>query len=170
MPLGQGRREALRRRYLSLGLGELTAAGVFSLIAWSTLTPRWSSREATTLWWALGPLVLVLVQAGAYWLLARSWVGRGRMPRSVAGAYRAFRVLDPLLLAVGLVMILVRGGEGPGPLVLTLCVWAFAALEFVNYYVVRLAYPLTSWTREVGRWRSPRLLQDLRQAEQTGRP
>ncbi|WP_151523945.1 hypothetical protein [Serinicoccus kebangsaanensis] len=166
--LGPERRKALRRRYLSLGLGELVAAGVFVVLAWSVLGPRWSSDARVTLWWALGPLVLVLVQAGTYWLLARSWVRTGTMPTGWARAYRAFRVLDPLLLALGLLMILVRGADGPGPVVLTLGVWVFAVLEYVNYFVVRLAYPPTTWHREVTRWRVPRLVQDLRAADQGG--
>ncbi|ANS79027.1 hypothetical protein SGUI_1631 [Serinicoccus hydrothermalis] len=156
------RRRELLRRYRSLGLGELVAAAVFVVLAAAVLQPRWSGRDWATLWWGLGPLVLVLVQAGVYWLLARSWVGTGTMPTRPARAYRAFRILDPLLLAVGIVVIVVRGGDDAGALVLTLGVWLFAVVEFVNYFVVRLAYPPTLWLREVTRWRSPRLVRDLR--------
>lgn len=48
---------------------------------------------------------------------------------------------------------------------MALLVWLFAVVEFTNYYVVRLSYPGTEWFREVGRWRTPRLVEDLRAAD-----
>jgi hypothetical protein len=42
-----------------------------------------------------------------------------------------------------------------------LAVWVFGVLEYVNYFVVRLAYPLGRWFTTVGEWRTPRLVQDL---------
>ncbi|WP_298888549.1 hypothetical protein [uncultured Serinicoccus sp.] len=168
-PLGWQQREALRRRLLSLGLGELSAATVFLALAVSVVGPRWTTHQAVTLWWALGPLTVVLVQAGAYWLLARSWVGRGTMPRPVARTYRVFRVFDPVLLVLGLVMILVPGHPDPGPWLLTLAVWTFAALEYANYFLVRLSFPPTTWAREVTSWRTPRLVRDLRASDREGR-
>jgi len=49
--------------------------------------------------------------------------------------------------------------------ILTLLVWLFAVLEYVNYYVVRLAYPVGEWFVRVGEWRTPRLIRDLRTAD-----
>src|SRR5699024_1792310 len=74
------RRHALRRTYLSLGLGELAAVAVFLYASMSVLLPgiRLHGGERA-LWLALIPLVVILTQAGAYWLLARGWVPGGRM-------------------------------------------------------------------------------------------
>ncbi len=44
---------------------------------------------------------------------------------------------------------------------LDLCVWALGVIEFVNYFVVRLAYPPSQWFSKVGQWREPRLLPDM---------
>ena len=77
---------SLRRRYLSLGLGELAAAGVFAAVAVSVVMPRLEGpHDSAALWSALAPLLVVLVQAGVYWLLARGWVEQAPMagpPRS----------------------------------------------------------------------------------------
>lgn len=43
---------------------------------------------------AVVPLVLVLSQAAAYWLLARTWVEVRSMPRSLARLYRTLQALD----------------------------------------------------------------------------
>jgi hypothetical protein len=40
-------------------------------------------------------------------------------------------------------------------------VWLFGVVEFLNYFVVRLAYPPARWLSEVGHWRTPRLVRDL---------
>lgn len=49
----------------------------------------------------------------------------------------------------------------PWVLVLSAAVLLFAVVEYVNYYVARLAYPVSRWFTEVGQWRTPRLMIDV---------
>lgn len=151
-----------RKRYLSLGLGELTAAAVFALVAVVGITPRLASSTAVlALWCALAPLLLVLVQAGAYWLLARGWVGVGPMPSHLARLYRLFRVVDPLLLLAGLVGVLVWWPDELWAALLVMAVWVFGVIEYLNYFVVRLSYPASEWFAKVRERRRPRLMKDV---------
>ncbi|MPV35582.1 hypothetical protein [Georgenia subflava] len=161
------RRDRLRRKYLSLGAGELVAAALFAGGAAWAVAPRLGIDGTTALWCALVPLLVVLVQAGAYWLLARTWVGRRPMPARLARLYRGFRVIDPLILAAGLVGILVRLPDRADVTVLVLAVWAFGVVEYLNYFVVRLSYPASEWFRLVGERRTPRLVQDVDTAGST---
>ncbi|WP_120338948.1 hypothetical protein [Cryobacterium soli] len=157
------RRTALRRRYLNLGLGELAACLVFTVVAGAMVVPRLESAgDTAAVWSALLPLLVVLAQAGAYWLLAFSWVERAAMPASLAAVNRAFRMLDVLLLAVGLVGVVIWWPENIAVAVLIVAVWAFGAVEYLNYFVVRLAYPATRWLTSVRRAQTPRLVLDLR--------
>lgn len=55
--------DALRRKYLSLGTGELVAAVVFAMVAVTVVGPRLGRPAEAALWSALAPLLLVLVQA-----------------------------------------------------------------------------------------------------------
>ncbi|MFC4374746.1 hypothetical protein ACFO5K_11615 [Nocardia halotolerans] len=159
------RHRTLRRRYTSLGTGELAAAAVFAAIAVSGLLPVTSTRDgALALWSALAPLLVILVQAGVYWLSARGWAGRTPMPRRVAATYRALRVLDPVLLAAGLIGVIVWLPAGAGAL-LVVGVWLFGVVEYLNYFVVRLSYPFHRWAALVTQWRTPRLVADLRESE-----
>lgn len=160
------RRERRRQQYLSLGVGELVAAAVFCLTAANAIQPRLMGTEASVLWIALLPLLLVLWQSGAYWLLARSWVAGGSMPDAVAAVYRVFRVLDALVLAGSLVAIILWLPSRIPVLVLVIAVWLFALVEYANYFVVRLSYPLTQWASRVGEWRTPQLIRDLRRSSQ----
>lgn len=155
------RRDELRRKYLSLGLGELGAAAVFVISALVSAVPRLEGPERAALWAGLGPLVVILTQAGVYWLLARRWVGRAPMPPGPAAWYGAFRLGNPLLLLGGLATLAWYWPHRPGPAVLAVGLWLFALVEYVNYYLVRLAYPLHRWASGVRQRQSPRLVQDI---------
>ena len=158
-------RPDLSRKYLSLGVGELFAALVFTVIAAAVIAPRLEHRsDAAALWSALIPLLVILVQAGIYWLAARGWVERRPMPAGFAATYQAFRVIDMVLLVAGVIGLVIWW---PSSVVAALgmsAVWAFGVLEYVNYFVVRLSYPIGRWFTTVGQWRTPRLMHDLRSA------
>jgi hypothetical protein len=154
-----------RRQYLSLGLGEFVAAAVFAVGAAMAVVPRMTSSTAVAaLWSALFPLLLVLVQAGAYWLLARGWVGIGPMPSTLARLYRVFQVMDPLLLIAGLVGMVIWWPDDLWVAVLVLAVWVFGVIEYLNYFAIRLSYPASEWLAKVRQRNVPRLVKDLRPA------
>lgn len=156
---------------MSLGTGELAAGAVFAAVAVTTVVPRLTGHEdQVALWSALIPLLVILVQAGTYWLLARGWVEQGKMPAALAAIYRAFRVTDPALLMAGLVGVLMWLPDRPGSVATVVAIWLFGVVEYVNYFVVRLAYPVGRWFRAVGQWRTPRLVQDIRDAHAVTRP
>ncbi|MDJ0402974.1 hypothetical protein QNA23_05770 [Rhodococcus erythropolis] len=155
------RRQSLRRKYLNLGLGELAAAAVFAAVAVGFVMPRLEGSQDCA---ALAPLLVILVQAGAYWLLARGWVELEPMPARLAALYRVFRVLDVLLLAIALLGVVIWLPDHSGAAVGVVAVWVFGVVEYVNYFVARLAYPLRRWPFEVGKWRRPQLVRDLNSA------
>ncbi|MFC5433116.1 hypothetical protein [Microbacterium suwonense] len=152
----------LRRRFLNLGIGEIVAAVIFCFaMAWAISPIIASDSDRLAVWAALIPLVAILVQAGIYWLAARAWIGRGSMPQTMRTVYRCFRLVDAVLLAASLVAV-VAMRPSAAALVLALAVWLFGVAEYVNYYVVRLAYPFSRWLVEVGHRRTPRLVKDMR--------
>jgi hypothetical protein len=158
-----GRRQTLRWKYLNLGVGELVAVVIFMAVAGGTVGPRLGGpTDVAALWSALTPLVVILVQAGVYWLAARRWVERGTMPAAVAAVYRMFAVGDVALLVAGLIGVIVWWPESVWTALGVLGVWAFGVIEYVNYFVVRLAYPARRWFAMVGQWRTPQLIRDVR--------
>ena len=52
--------------------------------------------------------------------------------------------------------------------VLLVIIWLFGVIEFINYFVMRLAYPINRWFAVVGQRRTPRLMLDVRSS--SGRP
>lgn len=159
------RRAVLRRKYLWLGLGELAAVAVLVAAGLGVVAPKLDSDQAGVSFLVGGcALVLILSQAGAYWLLARTWVQLRPMPRRLARLYRGCQVLDVFVLVgtgayIAVQLFRTRWSAGPAA-----ALWLFAVAEFTNYYIVRLSYPWGRWFTMVGRWRTPRLIQDLRAA------
>lgn len=158
-----GKRAVRRRKYLSLGIGELTAAAVFFSVALLFVTPRLpQAQDRVALWAALVPLLAVLAAAGLYWLLARTWVERVVMPRHLAIAYRVLRIGLLVLLGGGLGGMVILWPNSVGVAVLVVAIWVFGAIEYANYFIVRLAYPVSRWFTTVGQWRTPQLVADIR--------
>lgn len=83
------------------------------------------------------------------------------MPGRLAALYRGFRVLDVVVLLAGLAGVLVWLPDPPFQVGFVLLVWAFAVVEYLNYFVVRLSYPARVWLTKVGQWRTPQLVLDL---------
>lgn len=161
----------IRKQYLSLGLGELAAVAVFAAAAFAWQEQLTSSGAVAALWFALVPLEFVLLQAGVYWLLARSWHGSdqgrsapGRMPFMMARMFRRLKFINPIILLAGLIGVVANFPATPLAAVIVVLIWAFGVAEYVNYFVVRLSYPWTQWASEVGRRRTPRLVKDMHAA------
>jgi hypothetical protein len=153
---------ARRRRYRSLAAGELVAATMFAVVAATVAAPWLGASGAAALWSALVPLLLVLGQAAAYWALAARGTRVRPIPPVAAHALRALRWLNLILLATGLAVVLARLPETAGGVALVLGTWAFGVIEYVNYFVVRLAYPASSWFSRVKDLRTPQLWRDVR--------
>lgn len=156
-------RQALRRRFLSLAWGELTltAALVFAGVYWHLWQSRGPFRGETT--GAFVVLELLLLQGAAYWA---SWALRGRRARrrSIVTAFRALRTINlGVLLALGVTLVLKRLPEG-----FAVALAFFALVEYVNYFVIRLSFPLPDFVRPLARRNFPRSLLARELAEQRG--
>lgn len=151
----------IRARLLKLGTGELVAAAVFVGVVAGSVQPKVGAAAARPLWFAVAPLVLVLLQAGCYWLLRRRWLP-GAPPSWFGLVAQVLRVANPVvLLGCGIAAWATASSAGPGVVLLCVLAWLFGLIEYLNYFVVRLAYPLSSWAAEVTKWRRPRVIQDL---------
>lgn len=152
----------LRRHLLSLGLGEFVAAVVFAVVAVNLAFVSSDGAEAA-LWFALSPLLFVLIQGGFYWLLARHHLP-GPIPDGIVRVYRSLRVVDPIvLLGCGIGVAATWPGLSLSA-ALVVAVWVFGLIEYLNYFHVRLSYPWSTWVSQIGRWSTPRLARDLRRA------
>lgn len=130
---------------------------------WAVPTILTTGMDLAAFWLALAPLLFVLLQGGAYWLLARNWVGASRMPVGLARVFGALKWLDLAVFGGALVGIVLWWPSSWPIAALIVLTWVFGVVEYINYYVVRLSYPARTWLLEVRRRRAPRLIKDLNQ-------
>jgi hypothetical protein len=150
----------LRRRLLNLGSGELVAALVFAWLSYFASRDDPPGRIGLPL--ATVGLILVLIEGGCFWLLARSWVPRGRMPRAMARIYLTLRWATPLILVLSAVGLAMRWPSLPQVRILGVMAVSLGVIEYVNYFILRVSYPVATWWRDVRRLRQPRLIRDVR--------
>lgn len=154
---------ALRRKYLHLGTGELASAGVFLFIA---IKASLSAAPATKLMgFTFLPLVTILVGVGCYWLHAYNRISRSVLSKSFARSLVKLRLIHVILMLLGfLALLFVIPLVSLPHALLGSAALVFALLEHINYFYVRLAYPIQSWASEVRQCRTPRLRKDLERA------
>ena len=141
----------LRRKFLSLAVGELTAVMVFAYV----YRQYWHTNGPLSLGTTYAFLVLefLLLQGSAYWA---SWLVESRRAErtAIVFGYRILRVLNLLLLTLLPFVLLLKNFSSGLAIVLAI----FALVEYINYFVVRLAFPLTEFLNRLIRWRFPRSL------------
>jgi hypothetical protein len=77
-----------------------------------------------------------------------------------------FQITDVALLAAGLAGVVIWWPAHPGASLPVMAVLGFGAVEYVNYFLIRLAYPVGNCFTTVGQRRVPQLVNDLRTAKQ----
>jgi len=134
---GAAPRRAARRRLRSLAVLELIN---IPLQGWVWFGLAGLPATAANLI-GFGLFALLLIEGAAYWVakLHQISVRRGHLP--ALAAFRAARIVNPLLLAAGLVATGQAAASDPGRVSWPGLAFAlFAVLEHVNYFHVQLMY------------------------------
>jgi hypothetical protein len=166
---GAASRRTVRRRLRSLAVLELVN---IPLQGWVWFGLAGLPATAANLV-GFGLLALLLIEGAAYWLakLHQISVRRGHLP--AVAAFRAARVVNPLLLAAGLVATGRAAAMDPGRASWPGFAFAlFALLEHVNYFHVQLMHDTPAdlrRLRSVG-LRASHLARDIARSAAPGTP
>jgi len=157
---------AARMRYLR------NSEAFFGLAALPVFLFFWCGSEAEIAWFLrLSPLLLIayfLGQGAFYWSLKYEQYAKGSaLPDWFPRVFRFFRFSNVALLVVVALLIITSGANGApaGDLGWAAGLWAFAALEHINYFHAQLMYDTRSALRSVvrkRRLRTPVLMEDMR--------
>jgi hypothetical protein len=163
-------RAAVIRRIRRTAYWELANVAWLAALVFGVIDAPFSAANLTGYALASG----LLVQGAAYWLSTARRMETGRRPDPAGTSLRVWRILrvvDPAVLAVGLVVVVV--GVARQPTVATvpgLCLALLAVAEYVNYFHRQLMYdnlPDLRWLFRTRRLRRSHLALDLRRAERT---
>ena len=135
-------KELLKKKLTNLASGELVAVLVFWLNFF--LLKKWifTTEGFISISFSLFLLTFILIQGSVFWwILIKRISNPGFAEKYTGKIYKILKKLDFILLATGIFVILLNHGEF-AILFISLGIWMFALIEWVNYYLLQLSYSL----------------------------
>ena len=132
----------LKKKLINLASGELVAVLVFWMNFF--LLKKWilTTKAFISISFSLFLLTFILIQGSVFWLILIKRISNPGFAAKYTGKiYKILKKLDFILLATGIFVILLNHGEF-SILFISLGIWMFALIEWVNYYQLQLSYSL----------------------------
>lgn len=145
----------VKRKLFGLWTGELTAALLFAAL-WIGYLNGFSHLAfyLTTFSSVYAFIILefILLQGSLYWFMKWMRVSRkedSHLPSSYIQLFLLFKKMNKILLTLGLGVLIYHYMQlGVKGLAFFLGLYAFAWIEYINYYVIRLSYQSPSEIKE----------------------
>ena len=132
----------MKRKLTSLATGELVAVLVFWMNFF--LLKKWilTTGALISIFFSLFVLSFILIQGSVFWLILIKRISNpGFAERYTGKIYRVLKILDLILLGVGALIIMLNYSEFPTSII-SLAIWFFAVIEWINYFKWQLSYSL----------------------------
>ena len=137
-------KKLMKQKLTSLATGELVAVLVFWMNFF--LLKKWilttGALISISISFSLFVLSFILIQGSVFWwILIKRISNPGFAERYTGKIYRILKILDLILLGVGALIIILNYSEFPTSII-SLAIWFFAVIEWINYFKWQLSYSL----------------------------
>ena len=134
----------MKQKLTSLATGELVAVLVFWMNFF--LLKKWilttGALISISISFSLFVLSFILIQGSVFWWILIKRISNPRFAeRYIGKIYRILKILDLILLGVGALIIILNYSEFPTSII-SLAIWFFAVIEWINYFKWQLSYSL----------------------------
>ena len=134
----------MKQKLTSLATGELVAVLVFWMNFF--LLKKWilttGALISISISFSLFVLSFILIQGSVFWWILIKRISNPRFAeRYIGKIYRILKILDLILLGVGALIIILNYSEFPTSII-SLAIWFFAVIEWINYFKLQLSYSL----------------------------
>jgi len=134
----------MKQKLTSLATGELVAVLVFWMNFF--LLKKWilttGALISISISFSLFVLSFILIQGSVFWWILIKRISNPRFAeRYIGKIYRILKILDLILLGVGALIIILNYSEFPTSII-SLAIWFFAVIEWMNYFKWQLSYSL----------------------------
>lgn len=135
-------KKQIKQRLTSLATGELVAV----VVLWINffLFKKWitSTNALISISFPLLILSFVLIQGSIFWCILIKRISNPRFADEYTGRiYKVLKIIDLILLCTGILVIIFKY-SGFYTLIISLAIWIFAVIEWINYYKLQLSYSL----------------------------
>ena len=132
----------MKRKLTSLATGELVAVLVFWMNFF--LLKRWilTTGALISISFSLFVLSFILIQGSVFWWILIKRISDPEFAERYTGKiYRVLKILDLILLGVGTLIIIFNSSDF-STFIISLAIWFFAVIEWINYFKWQLSYSL----------------------------
>ncbi|WP_314364881.1 hypothetical protein [uncultured Streptococcus sp.] len=135
-------KKPMKQKLTSLATGELVAVLVFWMNFF--LLKRWIliTGALISISFSLFVLSFILIQGSVFWWILIKRISNPRFAERYTGKiYRILKSLDLILLGLGALIIIFNSSDF-STFIISLAIWFFAVIEWVNYFKMQLSYSL----------------------------
>ena len=135
-------KKPMKRKLTSLATGELVAVLVFWMNFF--LLKKWilTTGALISISFSLFVLSFILIQGSVFWWILIKRISDPEFAERYTGKiYRVLKILDLILLGVGTLIIIFNSSDF-STFIISLAIWFFAVIEWINYFKWQLSYSL----------------------------
>ena len=135
-------KKPMKQKLTSLATGELVAVLVFWMNFF--LLKRWIliTGALISISFSLFVLSFILIQGSVFWWILIKRISNPRFAERYTGKiYRILKSLDLILLGLGALIIIFNSSDF-STFIISLAIWFFAVIVWVNYFKMQLSYSL----------------------------
>ena len=135
-------KKPMKQKLTSLATGELVAVLVFWMNFF--LLKRWilTTGALISISFSLFVLSFILIQGSVFWWILIKRISDPEFAERYTGKiYRVLKILDLILLGVGTLIIIFNSSDF-STFIISLAIWFFAVIEWINYFKWQLSYSL----------------------------
>ena len=135
-------KELLKKKLINLASGELAAVLVFWMNFF--LLKKWilTTKAFISVSFSLFLLTFILIQGSVFWWILIKRISKpGFAEKYAVRVYNVLKILDVVLLCIGAAVIILNHSTFHMT-ILSIAIWIFAAIEWINYYKSQLSYSL----------------------------
>ena len=130
----------LKKTLINLAVGELVAIIMFWTNFFIFKKYITNTTSIIPIIFTLFILSFILIQGSIFWLVLLKRISNKNFAKTSLGKiYNHLRRLDIILLYLSILIIIVNQ-QTFTPTIISLSIWIFAIIEYINYYKVRLSY------------------------------
>lgn len=130
----------LKKTLINLAVGELVAVIVFWINFFIFKKYITDTVSIIPVIFTLSLLSFILIQGSIFWLILLKRISNKNFAKTSLGKiYNHLRRLDIILLYLS-ILILIVNHQTLTTTIISLSIWIFAIIEYLNYYKVRLSY------------------------------
>ena len=132
----------MKQKLTNLAVGELVAVVVFWINFFLFKKLLITTKSLISISFSLFILSFILIQGSIFWWILIKRISKPGFAEKYAGrVYNVLKILDVVLLCIGAAVIILNYSTFHMT-ILSIAVWIFAAIEWINYYKSQLSYSL----------------------------